>query len=150
DRLVGPAALEQVVAFPGDIALAAASMITGGTAEKHPDLRIAFSHGCGALPIMLPRIEHGWKMNPAIRESMARSPRETARRFYCDTLTYDTETLRLALRTFGEDKAMIGTDYPFQIRDPDPHARISALGLDAARASALREGNARRFLGLAP
>ncbi len=150
DRLVGPAALEQVVAFPGDIALAAASMITGGTAEKHPRLRIAFSHGCGALPIMLPRIEHGWKMNPAIRESMPRSPSETARRFYCDTLTYDTETLRLALRTFGEDKAMIGTDYPFQIRDPDPHARISALGLDAARASALREGNAKRFLGLAP
>ena len=148
DRLVGPPQLEQVVAFPGDVALAAASMITGGTAEKHPNLRIAFSHGCGALPIMLPRIEHGWKTVPAIREAIGRAPGEIARRFYCDTLTYNAETLRLALRTFGEDKLMIGTDYPFQIRDPDPHGSVSALGLDEGRASALREGNAVRFLGL--
>jgi len=36
DRLVGPPQLEQVVAFPGDIGLAAASLVTGGTLERHP------------------------------------------------------------------------------------------------------------------
>ena len=44
---------------------------------------------------------------------------------------------------------MIGTDYPFSIADMDPHGTITALALDAARAMALREGNAKRFLGLA-
>ena len=34
-------------------------------------------------------------------------------------------------------------------RDPDPHASVDALKLDAALAAAVREGNARRFLGLA-
>jgi aminocarboxymuconate-semialdehyde decarboxylase len=149
DRLVGPSALEQVVAFPGDIGLAAASMITGGTAERHPGLRIAFSHGGGALPIMLPRIDHGWNVNPAIRETMAHAPSETARNFYCDTLTYNTATLKLALDTFGDDKIMIGTDYPFIVKEPDPHARVASLKLDAARDYALREGNAKRFLALA-
>ena len=57
--------------------------------------------------------------------------------------------LRLVLRTFGDERVMIGTDYPFTIADMSPHATIDALGLDTARALALREGNARRFLGLA-
>jgi len=148
DRLVGPPQLEQVVAFPGDVALGAASMITGGTAEKHPNLRIAFSHGCGALPIMLPRIEHGWRMVRQIKDAIGRAPSEIARGFYCDTLTYNAATLRLALSTFGEDKVMIGTDYPFAIRDQDPHGSVNALGLNEAKALALREGNARRFLAL--
>jgi aminocarboxymuconate-semialdehyde decarboxylase len=40
DRVVGAFA-EQAVCFPGDVALACASMITGGIASKHPKLRIA-------------------------------------------------------------------------------------------------------------
>jgi aminocarboxymuconate-semialdehyde decarboxylase len=52
------------------------------------------------------------------------------------------------METFGPDRVMIGTDYPFVIADGDPHATVDALGLDRAAAQALREGNARRFLGL--
>ena len=149
DRLVGPPNLEQVVAFPGDIALAVASMITGGTAEKHPQLRIAFSHGGGASTMLLPRLEHAWKIVPAIREAVSRSPTETARRFYYDTLTYSADTLRLVVKSFGADRVMIGTDYPFSIADMNPHVTIDRLGIDTHVAEALREGNARRFLGLA-
>lgn len=148
DRLVGPAPLEQVVAFPGDVALAGASMITGGTLERHPDLRIALSHGGGALALLLPRLEHGWKCFPAIKDSIPHPPASYARRFYVDTLTYAPRTLQLVVETFGADRVMIGTDYPFAIRDPDPHATVDALALDAATAAALREGNARAFLGL--
>jgi aminocarboxymuconate-semialdehyde decarboxylase len=98
--------------------------------------------------MMLPRIQHGWNVVGAIRESMPKPPTEYARRFYCDNLTYAARTLQLVLETFGNDKVMIGTDYPFAVRDPDPHASVDALELDAALAAALREGNARRFLGV--
>ena len=64
------------------------------------------------------------------------------------TLTYAARTLQLVMETFGPDRVMIGTDYPFVIADGDPHATVDALGLDRAAAQALREGNARRFLGL--
>src|SRR5918992_2700181 len=40
DRIVGPFP-EQAVCFPGDIALACASMITGGVGARYPKLRIA-------------------------------------------------------------------------------------------------------------
>lgn len=148
DRLVGPPQLEQVVAFPGDVALAAAALVTGGTLEREPLLRIALSHGGGAFPIVLPRLEHGWKSVPQLREAIPNAPSSYASRFYVDTLTYATRTLQLALETFGPDRVMIGTDYPFVIADRDPHATVDALRLDRAAAQALREGNARRFLGL--
>jgi aminocarboxymuconate-semialdehyde decarboxylase len=148
DRLVGPPQLEQVVAFPGDVALAAAALVTGGTLERHPLLRVALSHGGGAFPIVLPRLEHGWKTLPQLREAIPNAPSSYASRFYVDTLTYAAPTLRLAMETFGPDRVMIGTDYPFAIADFDPHAAIDALQLDRAAAQALREGNARRFLGL--
>ena len=35
-------------------------MIDGGTAEKCPNLRIAFSHGGGTFPFLLPRYNHQW------------------------------------------------------------------------------------------
>ncbi len=149
DRLVGPPQLEQVVAFPGDIGLAAASLVTGGTLERNPGLRIALSHGGGAFAMMLPRLEHGWNSVAAIKETMPLAPSAYARRLYCDTLTYAARTLQLVLETFGNDKVMIGTDYPYAIRDKDPHASVDRLALDAVVDAGLREGNARRFLGLA-
>lgn len=148
ERLVGPEALAQVVAFPGDVALAAASMITGGMMERHPSLRICFSHGGGSFPTVLPRLRHGWKSIPMVRDSFSVDPSVTAKRFYADTLTYDEQTLRLALKTFGDDKLMIGTDYPFPVADGAPLATIAALGLDEEKLVALRETNARRFLGM--
>lgn len=148
DRLVGPPALEQVVAFPGDIALAGASMVTGGTLERHPRLRIALSHGGGALAMLLPRMDQGWRTTPPIRESIPRPPSDYAHRFYVDSLTYAAHTLKLVLGTFGADRVMIGTDYPFNIHDRDPHATIDAISPDAGLAAALRESNARGFLGL--
>jgi aminocarboxymuconate-semialdehyde decarboxylase len=146
DRLVGPAALEQIVAFPGEIGLAAASLITGGMLERHPRLRLALSHGGGALPVMLPRLEHGWRLTPALQEYMPRPPSSYARQLYCDSLTYDPDTLALALRTFGAERVMIGSDYPFNIRDRDPLASIAALNLSPAKQAQLHHFNAQRFL----
>ena len=148
ERLVGPEALAQVVAFPGDIALAAASMITGGMMERNPNLRICFSHGGGSFPTVLPRLRYAWKTIPMVRDSFSVDPSRTAKRFYADTLTYDEQTLRLALKTFGDDKLMIGTDYPFPVADGAPLATIAALGLGEEKLMALRETNARRFLGM--
>src|ERR1700722_15465832 len=41
ERLVGPPMLEQIVGFPGEIALAAASLITSATLVRNPRLSVA-------------------------------------------------------------------------------------------------------------
>lgn len=150
DRLVGPAALQQVLAYPVDVGLAAASCITTSLVERFPRLRIAFSHGGGTLASLLPRLQQGWQVFPALKDSMAVSPAEQARRLHYDTLVFDTPTLRHLADTFGASRLMIGTDYPFNFHERRPVQCIEAAGFDAATTAALVEHNARRFLGIGP
>jgi len=149
DRLVGPAALQQVLAYPSDVGLAAASVITGGLLQRQPRLRIAFSHGGGTLAALLPRLQQGWQVFPALADSMAESPREQARRLFFDTLVFDATTLGHLVRSFGAQALMLGTDYPFNFHEHRPIERLAEAGLDAATRDALAFGNARRFLGRA-
>jgi aminocarboxymuconate-semialdehyde decarboxylase len=148
DRLVGPPLLEQGVAFPGETGLAIASLMTGGTLERHPRLRLAFSHGGGSFALLLPRLTHVWRSVPALRERIARSPAELARTLYYDTLVYDAATLAFLVQTFGASQLVVGTDYPFAIREPDPLGRLAELNAGPDLLAALESGNARRFLGL--
>jgi aminocarboxymuconate-semialdehyde decarboxylase len=147
DRIVG-AFIEQAVCFPGDIALAAASMITGGIAARHPKLRIAFSHGGGALSMLLPRLVRAWNAIPKARESLAESPAVYARRFFYDALVFAPGATRFVIDSFGASQVCVGSDYPFAMGDPDPLGALEKSGLDAATLAAVTSGNARRFLGL--
>jgi aminocarboxymuconate-semialdehyde decarboxylase len=147
DRIVG-AFPEQAVCFPGDIALAAASMITGGIAARHPRLRIAFSHGGGAMSMLLPRLEHAWNMFPKAKESLPDSPAGYARRFFYDALVFDANAIRFLVASFGSSQLVVGSDYPFALGDADPLGRLAKTGLDAAVLEAIQSTNALRFLGL--
>lgn len=150
DRLVGPAPLQQVLAYPGDVGLAAASVVTGGLMARHPNLRIAFSHGGGTLASLLPRLQQGWHVFPALREAMHEPPAETVRRLFYDTLVFDDAMLRHLLHIFGPDGLMVGTDYPFNFHERGPLQRLAEAGFDDATTQAITHGNARRFLGLGP
>jgi aminocarboxymuconate-semialdehyde decarboxylase len=147
DRIVGPFS-EQAVCFPGDIALACASMITGGVAARHPGLRIAFSHGGGAMAMLLPRLVHAWQMTPKAKEALKESPAATARRFFYDHLVFDPAAARLLIEHFGTSQIMVGSDYPFVMGDRDPVGALERLELDEDAHYAVSAGNARRFLGL--
>jgi len=147
DRIVGPFP-EQAVCFPGDIALACASMITGGIAARHPQLRIAFSHGGGGMAILLPRLVHAWNMFPKAKESLPESPEIAARRFYYDELVFDPRAIRFVLETFGENQICIGTDYPFAMGDFAPMKTLEKAGFERELLKRIAFKNARRFLGL--
>jgi aminocarboxymuconate-semialdehyde decarboxylase len=148
DRLVGPAPLQQVLAYPTDVGLAAASVITGNLVLRHPKLRIAFSHGGGTLASLLPRLQQGWSVFPALREQVESAPAEQARRLYFDTLVFDAPTLRHLVDLFGDTQLMLGTDYPFNFHERTPVQRIAAAGFDSPSAERLIHRNAEVFLGL--
>ena len=144
NRLVGPAGLVQLVAFPGENAMAAASLITGGVLERHPNLRIAFSHGAGGFALTLPRLVAGWEQ---LGLAHRRSPMEQARSLFYDTLVYDEPTLAHLIATFGPTQLCIGTDHPFVIQETKPLQRLNALNLDERTRGLLLSDNALRFLG---
>lgn len=147
ERLVGPAPLQQVLAYPTDVGLAAASVITGGLLQRQPGLRMAFSHGGGTLAMLLPRLQQGWQVFPALAESIATSPREQARRLYFDTLVFDAPTLRHLAGLFGPHALMLGTDHPFNFHERRPVERLAEAGFDPDTLDAMTFGNALRWLG---
>jgi aminocarboxymuconate-semialdehyde decarboxylase len=148
DRLVGPAPLQQVLAYPTDVGLAAASAITSNLMLRRPRLRIAFSHGGGTLAMLLPRLEQAISVFPDLRETVQNSPINQARSFYFDTLVFDTPTLKHLVALFGDTQLMIGTDYPFNFHEPRPVQRIAQAGFDAGVVQQLVQTNGLRFLGL--
>jgi len=147
DRIVG-AFPEQAVCFPGDIGLAAASMITGGVAARHPKLRIAFSHGGGVMSILLPRLVHAWNVFPKAKESLAESPATTARRFYYDQLVFDPAAVGFLIESFGAAQIVVGTDYPFALGDAHPMKTLELAEIRGETLVAITSTNAKRFLEL--
>ncbi|MFO0001231.1 MAG: amidohydrolase family protein, partial [bacterium] len=85
-------------------------MVTGGIAERHPRLRICFSHGGGAFVGMVPRLSRAWKLNPKATESLPRDPLEYARRFWYDSIMFDPGLIAHLASRFGATQVVAGSD----------------------------------------
>jgi aminocarboxymuconate-semialdehyde decarboxylase len=157
DRLPPKAMGTYVVGMEG--ALAAASLITGGTAAKCPDLRIAFSHAAGGFPLMLPRAQYfwsgSWNEEPTVPERAIMhddgpAPVDYARRFYYDSLVFDRRALRFLVDYLGPDRLLIGSDFPAMRREDPAGRTLRSLGLDPAMLADITWNNAFRWLGIKP
>jgi aminocarboxymuconate-semialdehyde decarboxylase len=156
-RLPAPATGTYAVGVEG--ALAAASLVTGGTAAKCPDLRICFSHGAGGFPLMLPRAQYfwsgAWNEEPVVPERAIMhddgpSPLAYARRFYYDSLVFDRRALRFLVDLLGSDRLLIGSDFPAMPREEPAGRTLRSLGLSPAAVEDIIWNNAFRWLGITP
>lgn len=136
-----------VAAFPLETAFAATSLLASGVLDRLPSLQILLSHGGGALPWILPRLDHGRLLGGSVARDFPHSASESARRFWYDTILYSGRALRFLGEAVGVDRIVVGSDYPFTIRQEQPGGfAASALGVDAATLSR----NAGRLLGDLP
>ena len=67
---------------------------------------------------------------------------------WIDSLTHSPRVLGFALETFGSERIVLGSDYPFKLGVDDPVAELGPLDLDAVTRRRLTSVNAREFLGL--
>ena len=145
DRMGGRPELAAVAAFPLETAFAAASLMTHGVLERFPKLRILLSHGGGALSWILPRLGHGYALGPPLQNLFAKDPAEIAKSFYYDTILYDRSALQYLAEKVGVDRLVVGSDYPFTVKQDRP-AQFAEQALPLARDAF--SANARRLLGL--
>lgn len=157
DRLPRAAMGTYVVGLEG--ALAAASLVVGGTAAKCPDLRIAFSHAAGGYPLMLPRAQYFWggswneePVDPgrAVAPDDGPSPLEHARRFYYDSLVFDHRAIRYLIDLLGADRLLIGSDFPAMPREDPAGRTLRAMNLPDDVLRRITRDNAFAWLGIAP
>ena len=134
------------VGMPSETALAAASLAQGGVIEKFPNLSVCFAHGGGSFPFILPRLDQGWEVWPHLRVT-EHPPSHYTKNFYFDSLNYDPLNMKLMMERFGYDKIVMGTDYPFPLRELPPGQAIELTpGLTEDQQAAMLGGNALEFL----
>jgi aminocarboxymuconate-semialdehyde decarboxylase len=147
--------LPWLVGMPAETSLAICSMIFGGVFERFPNLRVAFSHGGGAFPGTIGRIEHGFHVRPDLvaidnktdpRKYLANN--ECPARFYVDSLVHDADALRVLLKLFGAQRVALGSDYPFPLGEAKPGQLIESMKLSAKEKARVLSGTAREFLGM--
>jgi aminocarboxymuconate-semialdehyde decarboxylase len=129
---------------------AAALLVSGALARRRPGIRLCLAHGGGTLPWLLPRLDKGELIkNPDTPPD--RRPSALARSLYSDSLTYDVDSLLLAVQRYGTEHVLLGTDYPFAAREAPAGAviRDGDQRLTDSLRAAIGAGNA-RALGAGP
>ncbi len=135
------------IGFTFDTSLAVSRMIYDGFFDRYPRLKIIASHGGGALPYLISRMDQCFDNIPACREKISVRPTEYMQKIYADAVVFAPGVLDLCVNTFGADNVLYGSDYPHTIGDmPGCLKRVNGLS-DSAR-DKVRGVNARRVFGL--
>jgi aminocarboxymuconate-semialdehyde decarboxylase len=136
------------IGMPSETALAAASLVWSGVMEKFPNLKICFAHGGGSFPYILPRLDKGWEVWPHLRLT-THPPSYYAKNFYFDSLNYDPLNIEYLIKRFGHEKIIMGSDYPFLLRETPPGKVIDSMeNLTDEQKYLILGGNAMNFLNL--
>lgn len=141
--------LPWLVGMPAETSRAICSMIFGGVFERFPKLKVAFAHGGGSFPSTIGRIEHGYEVRPdltAIDNDV--NPRNYLGKFWVDSLIHDPNFLQFVIDLLGEDKVMIGSDYPFPLGEQIPGEILEKLTVSQAIKEKISYQNALDWLGL--
>ena len=140
--------LGNLVGNPAESSIALGHLIFGGVLERHPDLQLCLVHGGGFAPYQLGRWDRGYRVNArGAAEHLTRPPSECLRRLYFDTVLHSPASLRFLVDTVGVKQVVLGSDYPFEMGEPDPVATIDGAGLSEADRDLVLHGNLERVLG---
>ena len=134
--------LHNLVGYPFETTLAAASLILGGTLDRFPGLSVVLVHGGGFLPYHIGRFDRAHETRPEARVDDAGLPSRYLRRFLYDTLVQRSDALRYLVQLVGHDRVMLGSDHPFWMGDPDPLRVVREADLDPGTRAAIFGENA--------
>lgn len=141
--------LTPLVGFTFDTTLAAAKLVFSGVVERFPAIQWVLCHLGGAIPYLAERLDRGYCAFKECREHIRKPPSEYLKRFYYDTVNFDTRALKLAIEFAGADHLVAGSDYPHQIGSlKQMISSIAMLDISEEERSGILSGNAARLLGL--
>jgi aminocarboxymuconate-semialdehyde decarboxylase len=156
-------------------ALTFVAIVGGGIIDRFPKLKILLGHAGGYTAFGIARMDRAWKaarelvgegVDPAValggdfgaeeaflaeaadRGPSAQPPSAYLRSFHYDSCTYTPATLRFLVDTVGDDRVVLGTDYPAPMILDDAVNWINGLdSLTADQKESILSRNPARLLG---
>lgn len=133
--------LNNLIGNPLESTIALSHLIFGGVLDSHPGLKLCIAHGGGYLPSYAGRMDHAYQARDDCRQHISRKPSSYLGQIWFDTLVFDPRHLQYLVDVYGSDRLCLGSDYPFDMAEPDPvgflkelkrEDRAKIIGLNAA------------------
>ena len=138
-----------VIGNPLDTTVALHNLIFDGVLERYPKLKIIAVHGGGFAGAYSGRMDHAWGARSDAHGSLPNAPSTYLRKIYVDTLVYTAHQLKHLADTFGVDRILMGTDYPYDMGEYEPLEHVSLVFPPGSpEFAAITSGNARELLRL--
>lgn len=122
--------LANLLGNPVETTVSAAELVFGGVLYRYPDVSFLLVHCGGAVPALAGRWQRGLATNRPGVADLALPPADAVRRFWVDALAHDPAVVDLALQVLGEDKIVLGSDWPFPMGAPAVRATVAHLPAD--------------------
>ena len=141
-----------ILAFPGDTATAAASIIYGGLFEQFPTLKVILAHYGGGLGMLARRLDMGVDIDffpPGHGQNLPIPPSQYLSRFYVDTAQgFHRPAFDCACAVFGMQHLLYGSDHFFHGSPwrPELNRFLAGLPLSQAHRHAIVRGNAEHLV----
>jgi predicted TIM-barrel fold metal-dependent hydrolase len=149
--------------WPYETSVAMAHLVFSGLFDRHPDIKIITHHMGGMIPYFEGRVGPGWDQlgnrtsdedYTLLLKKLKKRPLDYFRLFYADTaLMGAKDATLLGLKFFGPERALFGSDMPFDPEKGSAYIRwtievIDTLDIKPADRKKIYEGNAKRLLKL--
>jgi aminocarboxymuconate-semialdehyde decarboxylase len=129
-----------------DTSLAFAKLIFSGVLERYPKLRFLLAHAGGFLPYTWGRLDRGYRIQDSATAKISKAPGEYLKLLNFDTITHSTMALEYLVANFGADHVVLGSDYPYDMGDPEPVTSLRAARIDGASLEQITSANACKLL----
>jgi len=142
--------LPWLVAMPAETQLGILSLILSGAFERIPrSLKLCFAHGGGSFAFLLGRVDNAWRHRDIVREDCPNIPSSYVDRFSVDSAVFDPKSLRLLVDVMGEERVLLGSDYPYPLGEQSVGALVeNQEGLSDQAKRRILGGNAAKFFNL--
>jgi aminocarboxymuconate-semialdehyde decarboxylase len=129
DKRLGSFYLSNLLGNPYETGLAAAELVFTDVPGRFPGIRFCLCHGGGVTAAVAGRWQRGIDQERPGIGPVSLPVAAALRRFYVDDLVHDDAVLELLQKTFGPERVLAGSDWPFPMgSDVVSAARSTAAG----------------------
>ena len=138
--------LANLIGNPTDTSLSVAKLIFGGVLERFPRLKFLLAHAGGFLPYTWGRLDRGYRIQDSSISKISQPPSEYLKRLYFDTIAHSQMAVEYMVQNFGADHVLLGSDYPYDMGDPEPVQSLRAARIDDEQMKQVSGANACKLL----
>ena len=138
--------LTNLMANPLDTTMGLLSLIYGGVFDRYPNLKILAAHGGGFFPYQLGRFNHGFRVRKETKVHIKKEPAQYLENILYDSVTHWEIALEYLIKSMGDERVVIGTDYPFDMGEYDIVEKMERIDIWPIKKKNVYCGNIMKYI----